>query len=300
MSYRGVGPPYWLPDGPDPKRRGNAWIGERVHTLMWRSGRTQTQLASVLGVDEVGCPIASEEDGMDPSADSGQRPPGSTCGSRTRCPQWSLVTGSRRLGKRQRPDHAPTRTWRLLDRRSLLNYGNPSRRRLARLPPDTSDSTSNRGGESWRFSSVTAGVSCGLAARRSEITVSERAQGARVRRRSGWSAGRRSRSSIRARLVTPEWSVSNAATYHFYLRVRVSLAASMEVPLHNLIYQTVLCRGSSGGPAGVHSHHDLAAAGRMHHRTRVTTARRWRGLRVSEIARVRGEDLVDLVGPRIH
>ena len=39
-------------DGPDPKRRGNAWIGERVHTLMWRSGRTQTQLASVLGVDQ--------------------------------------------------------------------------------------------------------------------------------------------------------------------------------------------------------------------------------------------------------
>lgn len=36
----------------DPKRRANAWIGERVHTLMWRAGRTQKQLAQVLNIDQ--------------------------------------------------------------------------------------------------------------------------------------------------------------------------------------------------------------------------------------------------------
>lgn len=39
-------------EAPDPKRQGNAWIGEKVHTLMWRSGRTQVQLAAVLNVDQ--------------------------------------------------------------------------------------------------------------------------------------------------------------------------------------------------------------------------------------------------------
>ena len=34
------------------KRQGNAVIGERVHTLMWRSSRTQKQLASLLNVDQ--------------------------------------------------------------------------------------------------------------------------------------------------------------------------------------------------------------------------------------------------------
>lgn len=37
---------------PDPKRQSNALIGERVHTIMWRTGRTQTQLAAVLRVDQ--------------------------------------------------------------------------------------------------------------------------------------------------------------------------------------------------------------------------------------------------------
>ncbi len=36
----------------DPKKQGNAVIGERVHTLMWRTGRTQKQLAGVLNVDQ--------------------------------------------------------------------------------------------------------------------------------------------------------------------------------------------------------------------------------------------------------
>lgn len=40
-----------LVDAPDPKKQGNAVIGERVHTLMWRTGRTQKQLAAVLNVD---------------------------------------------------------------------------------------------------------------------------------------------------------------------------------------------------------------------------------------------------------
>lgn len=37
---------------PDPAKQGNALIGERVHTLMWRSGRTQKQLATILNVDQ--------------------------------------------------------------------------------------------------------------------------------------------------------------------------------------------------------------------------------------------------------
>src|SRR5690349_7576052 len=41
-----------LVDAPDPKKQGNAVIGERVHTLMWRTGRTQKQLAAVLNVDQ--------------------------------------------------------------------------------------------------------------------------------------------------------------------------------------------------------------------------------------------------------
>lgn len=36
----------------DLKRRSNALIGERVHQHMWREGRTQKQLASLLGVDQ--------------------------------------------------------------------------------------------------------------------------------------------------------------------------------------------------------------------------------------------------------
>lgn len=34
------------------KRVGNAYIGERVHTLMWRTGRSQRQLAEILNVDQ--------------------------------------------------------------------------------------------------------------------------------------------------------------------------------------------------------------------------------------------------------
>jgi transcriptional regulator with XRE-family HTH domain len=37
---------------PDPKRRATSLIGERVHTLMWRNGRTQKQLAAVLQVGQ--------------------------------------------------------------------------------------------------------------------------------------------------------------------------------------------------------------------------------------------------------
>lgn len=37
---------------PDPVKQGNALIGERVHTLMWRAGRTQKQLAEILNVDQ--------------------------------------------------------------------------------------------------------------------------------------------------------------------------------------------------------------------------------------------------------
>lgn len=36
----------------DPKKLGNALIGERVHTLMWREKRTQAELAAVLNVDQ--------------------------------------------------------------------------------------------------------------------------------------------------------------------------------------------------------------------------------------------------------
>lgn len=38
--------------GADPKKRTTTVIGERIHTLMWRSGRTQTQLARILKIDQ--------------------------------------------------------------------------------------------------------------------------------------------------------------------------------------------------------------------------------------------------------
>lgn len=51
MAYCGV--MVSAPSGsPDPVKQGNVIIGERVHTLMWRSGRTQVQLAAVLNVDQ--------------------------------------------------------------------------------------------------------------------------------------------------------------------------------------------------------------------------------------------------------
>lgn len=36
----------------NPGKRSNSLIGEEVHTLMWRSGRTQKQLGQLLGVDQ--------------------------------------------------------------------------------------------------------------------------------------------------------------------------------------------------------------------------------------------------------
>jgi transcriptional regulator with XRE-family HTH domain len=36
----------------DPKRVANVLIGERIHTLMWRGGRTQRELAAILNVDQ--------------------------------------------------------------------------------------------------------------------------------------------------------------------------------------------------------------------------------------------------------
>jgi len=34
------------------RHRSNVLIGEHIHTLMWRSGKTQSQLAALLGVDQ--------------------------------------------------------------------------------------------------------------------------------------------------------------------------------------------------------------------------------------------------------
>lgn len=34
------------------RHRSNVLIGEHIHTLMWRAGKTQSQLASLLGVDQ--------------------------------------------------------------------------------------------------------------------------------------------------------------------------------------------------------------------------------------------------------
>ena len=34
------------------RQQSNILIGERIHTLMWRAGRTQSQLAGLLGVDQ--------------------------------------------------------------------------------------------------------------------------------------------------------------------------------------------------------------------------------------------------------
>lgn len=44
-------------ESPDLKRQVTCEIGERVHTLMWRGGRTQKQLAAVL---QIGQPAVSD------------------------------------------------------------------------------------------------------------------------------------------------------------------------------------------------------------------------------------------------
>jgi transcriptional regulator with XRE-family HTH domain len=38
--------------GSDPAKEGNALIGERVHTLMWKQKRTQKELGAILNVDQ--------------------------------------------------------------------------------------------------------------------------------------------------------------------------------------------------------------------------------------------------------
>ena len=142
-----------------------------------------------------------------------------------------------------------------------------------------------------------------LAARRSEITVSERVRvlGA-FADESGCSAGRAQPIDIVRWLgAHTEWSVSTAATYHSYLRAWFHWLCLMEYRSDNPMIKLAAPRYPQRVPRPV-SDDDLIRLllARMHHRTRVMILlAALAGLRVSEIARVRGEDL-DLAGPRIY
>lgn len=98
-----------------------------------------------------------------------------------------------------------------------------------------------------------------------------------------------------------EWSASTAATYHSYLRAWFNWLCRMEHRLDNPMVKVGSPRYPDRVPRPV-SDRDLISllTTPMHHRTRVMILlAALAGLRVSEIARVRGEDL-DLSGLRLY
>ncbi|MGV0792997.1 tyrosine-type recombinase/integrase [Mycolicibacterium sp. XJ1819] len=98
-----------------------------------------------------------------------------------------------------------------------------------------------------------------------------------------------------------EWSASTTATYHSYLRAFYCWLNVMEYRADNPMIKLASPRYPDRVPRPV-SDDDLVRllTTRMHHRTRVMVMlAALAGLRVSEIARVRGED-IDVTGPRIY
>lgn len=98
-----------------------------------------------------------------------------------------------------------------------------------------------------------------------------------------------------------EWSPSTAATYHSYLRAWFSWLCLMEYRQDNPMIKVGAPKYPERVPRPV-SDDDLLRllTTRMHHRTRVMVLlAALAGLRVSEIARVRGED-VDARTPRLY
>lgn len=142
-----------------------------------------------------------------------------------------------------------------------------------------------------------------LAARRSEVTVTER-----IRVIAQFSA----ETPNGALVATPvdiikwmgkhtEWSASTAATYHSYLRAWYSWLSIMGYRDENPMVKIAAPKYPDRVPRPV-SDDDLVRllTTRMRHRTRVMILlAALAGLRVSEIARVRGRDM-DLKTPRMY
>lgn len=142
-----------------------------------------------------------------------------------------------------------------------------------------------------------------LAARLSEVTVTERlrvvAQFSVESPNGAWMAS--PIDIIKWQAKHSEWSASTAATYHSYLRAWYSWLCVMDYRGDNPMIKVAAPKYPERVPRPV-SDDDLLRllTTSMHHRTRVMVLlAALAGLRVSEIARVRGEDL-DLKTPRIY
>lgn len=142
-----------------------------------------------------------------------------------------------------------------------------------------------------------------LAARRSEVTVSERirviAQFAEEVDTSP--AYATSIQIIRWLAKHTEWSASTAATYHSYLRAWFHWLCLMDHRADNPMVKLPSPRYPERTPRPV-SDDDLVRllTTSMHHRTRVMVLlAALAGLRVAEISRVRGED-IDVAAPRMY
>lgn len=142
-----------------------------------------------------------------------------------------------------------------------------------------------------------------LAARRSEVTVSERVRviaqfSDETPNGAAWA---QPIDIVRWMAKHSEWSASTSATYHSYLRSWYNWLAVMDYRSDNPMVKIAAPAYPERVPRPV-SDDDLIRmlTTPMHHRTRVMIMlAALAGLRVSEIARVRGEDL-DVKAPRMH
>lgn len=142
-----------------------------------------------------------------------------------------------------------------------------------------------------------------LAARRSERTVEERI---RVLAQFGVESPTGACAALPIDIIKwmskhSEWSASTAATYHSYLRAWFQWLCVMEYRADNPMLKLASPRYPERVPRPV-SDDDLLLllTMRMHHRTRIMIMlAALAGLRVSEVSRVRGED-VDVTTPRLY
>lgn len=142
-----------------------------------------------------------------------------------------------------------------------------------------------------------------LAARLSDVTVNERIRVIREFADESMIPAHRAEPLhiIRWLAMHTEWSASTAATYHSYLRAWFKWLCIMDYRADNPMVKLHAPRYPERFPRPV-SDDDLVLllAIRMHHRTRVMVLlAALAGLRVSEIARVRGEDF-DLAAPKLY
>jgi len=143
-----------------------------------------------------------------------------------------------------------------------------------------------------------------LAARRSEVTVSERVRVITMFAEESphtTAHGARPIDLVRWLGRHTDWSASTAATYHSYLRAWFNWLCLMDYRDDNPMIKLAAPKYPERVPRPV-SDNDLVRllTMRMHHRTRVMILlAALAGLRVSEIAKVRGEDL-DLSAPVVY